>query len=1117
MSYNADHDNVSDGTNGSVVLRAKLHEQHGSENGASGTVVGARPVSAELIADPDQLNSVTEPSRRLSNRLFSMSWSRRHGLHLMMVFLESITICASICAMHHPRGPRMNPPHGYQQDLGAATLKTPPAWSHENSGSYSLRSWLSDVAVWSAATDVEVERQAAAVVLQIHGLARDLVRELPAHQLRDGIWEGNQHVPGLMLVCRLLAQRFAPLESEIQTRVMSEMLNFQRLPNESIDSSLTRYEVLRHRAGQRGGFAMNATSQAYILLNGLRLHPQQWDRALLPTDGQLPMNEAELAQLMDRLRRVGRIQEGHFNQSHRQGATGEVGSYFFPVFDETPTPGSGLDGFSYYGNNGPQAFHPQQPPMHPDMPMSSGFAGNPMQSAFPAMNQDEVVEDQCARCGMYYEDEFSSSTESDVGAEDSDASQLYAHYNNDPSLLGNVLYGDYMLAKQRWRRFAGRPPRRYRRGHFNKYHQKNNYQKLQRYGKTYASFLPPNAFAAHRGPGGKSKGKGKSARQNPRGKDGQVLKCHRCGSTEHLIRKCPQSDTSGQSNAMSMLSRPLADVTAPNASVQSNLQFYARGIPLSSEVLQSIGSGVASSSASSVKRSGSVIDDLESIRSIASSKRRAENPGSEVQSETASPAMARPMYPPPTEPAPSAQDLAVSSQSSAMMWTSIRTGLLSTGVEGETGVGGGRSSHDVSNVLAGISFRTSSMTRGSGAGSVEGTSRGSKSKRKTDAQDERQQRVREATTLQLSELLSGMGRMHQPMPMPLAAGFNRPLTDESRRASEPKATNAGAEPSSSTAVSEPSDDQSHAARYHPWWETVETPVASASHVNNYHSLRTCNSSGQIGLLVDPGAHDNLAGETTMRRMEQQLESRAIMKRLNQPLNVSGVGKHSQQADKALSVEFQLSNTDNDQTRCSYTAPIIPNSELPPLLGLRSLQAKRAVLDTHGKLLILPGPGGIEIRCSPGSHVLQLESSESGHLLLPMQPLPEGARSRSRGSTIMENQRLDFQVQCRVARTPSPRREFTPPPRGPYQMPERDWIITGRSGATAETNSVPRRSTNAAEMGAIPRHTTMTTEAVEVPHRAAGSRPSAQPKAAPAVLGTGRSARSAGDGRSAPYR
>ena len=71
-----------------------------------------------------------------------------------------------------------------------------------------------------------------------------------------------------------------------------------------------------------------------------------------------------------------------------------------------------------------------------------------------------------------------------------------------------------------------------------------------------------------------------------------------------------------------MLSRPLADVTGTNASVPSNLQSYARSLPLSSEALQSGGSAVPASGASSVKRSGSVIDDLESIRSIASSKRR---------------------------------------------------------------------------------------------------------------------------------------------------------------------------------------------------------------------------------------------------------------------------------------------------------------------------------------------------------------------------------------------------------------------------------------------------------------------------------------------------------------
>ena len=141
---------------------------------------------------------------------------------------------------------------------------------------------------------------------------------------------------------------------------------------------------------------------------------------------------------------------------------------------------------------------------------------------------------------------------------------------------------------------------------------------------------------------------------------------------------------------MSMLSRPLADVTGTNASVPSNLQFYARSLPLSSEALQSVGSVIIG--ASSVKRSGSVIDDLESIQSIASSKRRAENPGPEVQSA------ARPMHPPPTEQAPSAQDLAVaSSPTHAMMWTSVRAGLLSN-VGSETASFVGRSPNDVSNV-----------------------------------------------------------------------------------------------------------------------------------------------------------------------------------------------------------------------------------------------------------------------------------------------------------------------------------------------------------------------------------------------------------------------------------
>ena len=52
------------------------------------------------------------------------------------------------------------------------------------------------------------------------------------------------------------------------------------------------------------------------------------------------------------------------------------------------------------------------------------------------------------------------------------------------------------------------------------------------------------------------------------------------------------------------------------------------------------------------------------------------------------------------------------------------------------------------------------------------------------------------------------------------------------------------------------------------------------------------------------------------------------------------------------------------------------SELPALLGLRSIRDKEGVLETApGKeRLTFPGPGGYTITWSPGTVVLQLENS-----------------------------------------------------------------------------------------------------------------------------------------------
>ena len=949
---------------------------NGSYSSTNSSFVGNRTLFSGLRemlwADPRKLTSMKKSVHGQDGSLKTVHWALKHRLHLVMVVLGSILICASITMMQHQRqGHGFRGPPQYQADVGTATLKTPPAWCQEQSGSYSLRSWISDVIMWSQATDLEPERQAAAVALQVTGIARDLVREIPSQHLRDGVIENGQHLPGLMILCRTLANHFAPLEAELQTRSMGELMQFSRMNSESIDSCLTRFGVLRHRAAQRGGMHLNFPSLSYVLLNGLKLRTDQWDRALIATDGAMPVDEIQFQQLLDRLRRIGRMQEGHFQAPYRQGATGDLGTYYFPTFNDDGLGGIGSSGQTYYGAGNIGAsqnlFQPFVP--MPEGPMPSGVNANQSFASVPLSES----EDQCARCGMFYEDEFSSSTESDEGESDTEAPHLYGHYDQDPSLLGNVLHGEYMLAKQRWRRFSGRPPRRYRRGHFNKYHQKNNYQKLQKYGKTYASFLPPNAFAAHRGPGGKSTGKGVKGRQNPRGRDGNPLKCHRCGSTEHLIRKCPMPDNKSQGNQPNALA-----MLTGNA---NSLQFYTRTTPVTAVNVQSLGSpsvvSAEGSSSSSAKRASSVADDLESLRSIASSRRKKDAPVADnVPSSQPSADYSlnpEPRCPPPSEPAPTLSEIQIKvPQVSVPAWTTFTTGSAA-------------STATTDELMKGLLETTRKPKRQHALQDGEG-------KQSSPSRRDQAKKSREATTLQLTQLL-------RTVDGPPAAESN---------ASEDQPT-------------------------FPWWETaVDVPSGT------FHSARTTTRDGRIGLLVDPGAHDNLSGEMTMRQLESQLSTRARIKALDSPLSVSGVGKESQSADVALSIDFELHHGSPEQTKCSYTAPVIPGSRLPPLLGLKSLVSKRAVIDTFGKLLVLPGAGGIEFRCSPGTQILPLEMSESGHLLLPMMPPTD----RSAASSTMSPDRVDFTVQCRRARTPSPKRTPAPSSRhGPYSR-SGDVVLTG---------------------------------------------------------------------------
>ena len=101
--------------------------------------------------------------------------------------------------------------------------------------------------------------------------------------------------------------------------------------------------------------------------------------------------------------------------------------------------------------------------------------------------------------------------------------------------------------------------------------------------------------------------------------------------------------------------------------------------------------------------------------------------------------------------------------------------------------------------------------------------------------------------------------------------------------------------------------------------------------------------------------------------------------MKQALGIEGVGKQGQTCTREGILPISL----EDGTKGMFTAPVIERSEIPALLGLRAMQNQKAIIDTFGMKYIIPGPGGIEMKLSPGTKVYNLERAMSGHLMLPI--------------------------------------------------------------------------------------------------------------------------------------
>ena len=191
-------------------------------------------------------------------------------------------------------------------------------------------------------------------------------------------------------------------------------------------------------------------------------------------------------------------------------------------------------------------------------------------------------------------------------------------------------------------------------------------------------------------------------------------------------------------------------------------------------------------------------------------------------------------------------------------------------------------------------------------------------------------------------------------------------------------------------ISNPSSNRSSSlataagVQYFMPWIPVDPPPVLGNQPDVFFEqmhIRTRMTNGRIGLLVDPGAFDNLCGShwlVTLCMLARQYGLGEEWYQLSKVLGVEGVGKQAQEVTHGVRVPIAL---DSCSEQTYYDSPVVQDSYIPALLGLRSLEDKESVLDMRvSERKLYCGP--VDIVPREGCVVHQLVPAASGHLLLP---------------------------------------------------------------------------------------------------------------------------------------
>jgi hypothetical protein len=167
-----------------------------------------------------------------------------------------------------------------------------------------------------------------------------------------------------------------------------------------------------------------------------------------------------------------------------------------------------------------------------------------------------------------------------------------------------------------------------------------------------------------------------------------------------------------------------------------------------------------------------------------------------------------------------------------------------------------------------------------------------------------------------------------------------------------------------------------------WWE--HSQVASAA-FSDEASLSSYHANVRLkhgeALLVDTGAPKNMCGDAWVRRAAEAAQPAGFgvtLQPLEKRMQVDGVGQSPSTCINSAIVPIALQGGEI----AYYKANVINDSEVPALLGLESLEARRSVIDLVSGTLIELGPGPFQLNLPAGSKLRKLYKSPTGHLMLP---------------------------------------------------------------------------------------------------------------------------------------